>query len=190
MRVLAIALLVCFACGTPVIAQPSEGAEQAEILWTGIFRARVIGTVEQPNTAIGVTNLFDNVERLEMTTTVPARLGVSFGLEYRLAGELSGGQALITVVVIPPKAGLLNPATQKRVYRETWRASPIAVGSSAIIGYRLEKDWEVLPGLWKFEIWHRERKLGEQTFCLVQEDRPGESSRKVQEEQCHSAATA
>jgi hypothetical protein len=167
----------------------AAGAQGAEVQWAGLFRASVVGTTQQPDTAIGRTNQLSGVEKLETTTTVPARLGVSFGLEYRLTGEREGAAATIRVVVIPPKAGLFNPATGKRLYRETWRPSIVLVGAPTLIGYKLEHDWEVVPGLWRFEIWQGERKLAEQSFCLVPEPDGPADSRK-DDEGCHSAATA
>jgi hypothetical protein len=147
-----------------------------------------MGTVDQPDTAIGRTNQLGNVQKLQTTTTVPARRGVSFGLEYSISGPAAGSSATIQIAVVPPKAGLLNPATQRRLYRETWRPSSGVVGSPSLVGYSLEHDWEVVPGLWRFEILLGGRKIGEQVFCLVPER---DDERQWQgEEPCHSAATA
>jgi hypothetical protein len=168
----------------------AAGAQGAEIAWAGLFRASVVGTLEQPDTAIGRTNQLSGVEKLEATTTVPARLGVSFGLEYRLTGEREGDAATIQIVVVPPKAGLLNPATGKRVHRESWRPSIALVGAATIVGYKLEHDWEVVPRLWRFEIWQAGRKLAQQSFCLVPEPGSGDSEKLSGEDRCHSAATA
>jgi Domain of unknown function (DUF3859) len=192
MRALLACALFLVACSAAARAQAPD-AQQAEIQWAGVFRARVVGTIEQPDTAIGRTNQLAGIEKLQTTTTVPARLGVSFGLEYRLSAVGGAGAATIQVVIIPPKAGLLNPANPRRIFRETWRPSSVPIGAPTLIGYRLEHDWEIVPGLWRFEIWHGERKLGEQSFCLVPDQNPGssEESRKAQaDEYCHSAATA
>ena len=168
----------------------AAGAQGAEIQWAGLFRASVVGTTEQPDTAMGRTNQLSGVEKLEATTTVPARLGVSFGLEYRLTGEREGDAATIQIVEVPPKAGLLNPATQKRVHRESWRPSIVLVGATAIVGYKLEHDWEVVPGLWRFEIWQAGHKLAQQSFCLVPEPGSADGEKLSGEDRCHSAATA
>jgi Domain of unknown function (DUF3859) len=185
--VLAGALLLAFCAASSVRA---AGAQGAEIQWAGLFRASVVGTMEQPDTAIGRTNQLSGVEKLEATTTVPARLGVSFGLEYRLTGDREGDAATIQIVVVPPKAGLLNPATGRRVHRESWRPSIVLVGATAIVGYKLEHDWEVVPGLWRFEIWQAGRKLAQQSFCLVPEPGSADSEKLSGEDRCHSAATA
>jgi hypothetical protein len=187
---LAALILVLFALAAGLKAQGAD-IEQAEIVWAGTYRASILGSTDQPGTAIGRTNQLGNIEKLETTTTVPVRIGVNFGFEYRLAGAQDGTPVSITVVVIPPKAGLLNPQTQRRVYRETWNPSVALVGATTLIGYLLEQDWELVPGLWKFEIWHGSRKLGEQSFCLVEDNPPEQLDQdRAPEEPCHSAATA
>jgi hypothetical protein len=163
----------------------------ADILWAGTYRAQVVGTVEQPQTAAGKTNQLANIVKLETTTTVPARLGTSFGFEYRLSGEPQGQAAVVDIVVILPKAGLFNPITQKRYYREQWRASQNRVGATTMIGYLFERQWEAVPGIWKFEVWHAGRKLAEQSFCVVGDGAPEPGGREqAQDDPCHSAATA
>jgi Domain of unknown function (DUF3859) len=189
MRFAAFAFVLLAFC--PALGAHTADVERAEIVWAGLYRASILGTVTQPNTAIGRTNQLGDIEKLETTTTVPVRIGVNFGFEYTLVGAPDGGAATVTVVVVPPKAGLLNPQTQQRVYRETWSPSVALVGATTLIGYLLEQDWELVPGLWRFEIWLGDRKVGEQSFCLVEEampDKPDDT--KAQEEACHSAATA
>ncbi len=189
MRFLAVAFVLLAFCSAPG-AQTAD-IERAEVVWAGLYRARILGTVDQPNTAIGRTNQLGDIQKLETTTTVPVRIGVNFGFEYTLVGAPEGGAATVNVVVIPPKAGLLNPQTKRRVYRETWSPSVALVGATTLIGYLLEQDWELVPGLWRFEIWHGDRKVGEQSFCLIEETAPDKSDdTKAQQEACHSAATA
>jgi len=183
-------LVLAFLCSAPTRAQQAT-IEAAEILWAGTYRAQIVGTVEQPGTAIGKTNQLGDTGKLETTTTVRARLGTSFGIEFRLSGAPEGAEAPITIVVVLPKAGLYNPATQKRTFREEWRPSPRLVGGASLVGYLLEMDWEVVPGIWKFEIWSNGRRLGEQSFCVIADRTPEpDSPEKTADEPCHSAATA
>jgi hypothetical protein len=189
MKLFAIALSG-FLAASAVQAQ-TPAVEGAEILWAGIYRAQIVGTVEQPATASGKTNQLANIVKLQATTTVPARLGTSFGFEYRLWGEPQGSPATIDIVVILPKAGLFNPATQKRFNREKWRPSPNRVGAATIVGYLFEKEWEAVPGIWKFQIWHGSRKLAEQSFCVVSDRKTEPEGRDPShDDPCHSAATA
>ncbi len=183
-------LVLAFLCSAQAQAQQAT-IEAAEILWAGTYRAQIVGTVEQPGTAIGKTNQLGDIVKLETTTTVRARLGTSFGIEFRLSGAPEGAEAPITIVVVLPKAGLFNPATQKRTFREEWRPSPRLVGGASLVGYLLEMDWEIVPGIWTFEIWSNGRKLGEQPFCVIADRAPEpDDPGKTADQPCHSAATA
>jgi hypothetical protein len=166
-------------------------AEGAQVLWAGTYSAQIVGTVDQPATAMGKTNKLGSIRKLETTTTIRAKLGVSFGFEYALLGEPAGGQAPIEIVVILPDPGFLNPADGKRTRRERWRPSPSTLGGATIVGYQFEKDWEIIPGRWTFQIWQSDRKLGEQSFCVVVEEAPPSSEKEGdKKDPCHSAATA
>jgi hypothetical protein len=186
-----VAIVLSSLLGASAVQAQAPSVDGAQILWAGTYRAQIVGTVEQPATASGKTNRLANIVKLETTTTVPARLGTSFGFEYRLSGEPQGSAAVIDIIVILPQAGLFNPATQKRYHREEWRASPNRVGAATVVGYLLEKEWERVPGIWKFEVWHAGRKLAEQSFCLVGDRTPEPGARhREQDDPCHSAATA
>lgn len=161
-----LALILCWAA--PVRAEPPS-VGRAEIRWAGLYEAQIGGSITQPNTAAGRTNQLFNTRKLQATTTVEGRLGVSFGLEYALIGRPTGASVPITIVVHLPKAGLKNPARAERIYREQWTPAPKPIGGSNIVGYTFEHAWEVVPGLWSFEIWSDGQKLGEQWFCVVAE---------------------
>src|SRR5262249_23225888 len=94
---------------------------------------------------------------------------VSFGLEYVLAGSPVGAGVPVTIVVVLPKEGLHNPVKGEPTYREQWLPSLKPIGAPNIVGYTFEQAWEVVPGLWTFEIWSEGQKLGEQSFCVVAE---------------------
>jgi hypothetical protein len=165
----AVAVLVLMACwAAPAAAEPPSVA-RAEVRWAGLYEADLGGTIAQPNTAAGRTNQLFNTRKLQATTTIEGRLGVSFGLEYALIGRPAGADVPITIVVTLPKAGLKNPARAEPTYREQWLAAPKAIGGVNIVGYTFEQAWEVVPGLWNFEIWSDDQKLGEQSFCVLAE---------------------
>jgi len=161
-----LALMLCWAASAT--AEPPSVA-RADVRWAGLYEADIGATIAQPNTAAGRTNQLVNTRKLQATTTVEGRLGVSFGLEYALIGKPSGASVPITIVVHLPKPGLKNPARAERIYREQWTAAPKPIGGSNIVGYTFEQAWEVVPGLWNFEIWSDDQKLGEQSFCVLAE---------------------
>jgi hypothetical protein len=184
LRVLAavLALIVCWSA--PACAEPPTVA-RADILWAGLYEAQMGATITQPDTAAGRTNELFNTKKLRATTTVEGRLGVSFGLEYALIGGPAGADVPITIVVKLPKAGLKNPAKGERIYREQWLPAPKPIGGSNLVGYTFEHAWEVVPGLWSFEIWSNDQKLGEQSFCVLAE----QASEADKKEPCRSVPT-
>jgi Domain of unknown function (DUF3859) len=184
LRVLA-AVLALIVCGiAPAGAEPPSVA-RADVLWAGLYEADVGGTISQPDTAAGRTNELFNTRKVRATTIVEGRLGASFGLEYTLIGKPTGASVPVTIVVRLPKAGLKNPAKAERIYREQWVPAAKPIGSSHFVGYTFEHTWEVVPGLWIFEIWSEDQKLGEQSFCVLAE-RPAEADKK---EPCRSVPT-
>jgi len=181
----AVAVLA-LALGWALAARAEEpSVARAEILWAGLYEAQITGTVTQPGTAAGRTNELFNTKKLQATTTIDGRLGVSFGLEYALIGQPAGAEVPITIVVNLPKEGLRNPAKGERMYREQWVPSHKTIGGANIVGYTFEHAWEVVPGLWSFEIWSQDQKLGEQSFCVLAE-RPTEAEKN---EPCKSVPT-
>lgn len=183
-------LLLVLALAIPGRACAAQ-VERAEILWAGTYTAEILGTVEQPETASGRTNKLGAIRKLETTTTVRGRLGTSFGFEYALIGTPAGSQAEVEIVVLLPEPGLTNPATGKRTLRERWRPSPSVLGGATIAGYQFEMDWEIVTGVWKFEIWSGGRRLGAQSFCVVPDGEPDPGpDATAKRGPCHSAATA
>jgi hypothetical protein len=176
----------------PSSAAEAGQAERAQVIWAGTYSAQIIGTVEQPATAMGKTNKLGAIRKLETTTTITGKLGTNFGFEYALLGGPPGAQAAIEIVVVLPEPGLRNPATGKHTRRERWQPSPSLLGGATIVGYRFEMDWEIVPGRWTFQIWQGDRKLGEQSFCVIVENPqpPGSGEETKKADPCHSAATA
>jgi Domain of unknown function (DUF3859) len=183
-RIWAAALAFALCWAAPARAEPPSVA-RAEILWAGLYEAETMGVIAQPDTAMGRTNELFNTRKLQATTTIDGRLGVSFGLEYALVGKPAGANVPITIVVVLPKEGLLNPNRAQPTYREQWLPAPKTIGGANIVGYTLEHAWEVVPGLWTFEIWSGDQKLGEQAFCVLTE-RPANDQKK---EPCRSVPT-
>ena len=35
-----------------------------------------------------------------------------------------------------------------------------------------EEDWELIPGKFRFEVWHKDKKLCERTFTIVPDTKP------------------
>ena len=106
------------------------------------------------------------MKKLEDTTTVQARPGLEFGIEYLIVGEPKGAQVPIRIVNVYPKQGLRNPETRKTIRRgEIVRNKTI--GDVVYTGYAFENQWEIVPGVWKIELRHKNRKFAEQSFTIT-----------------------
>jgi hypothetical protein len=183
-RLAAAAVALLLGGALPLRAEAPSVA-RAEVLWAGLYQAVVVGRITQPGTASGITNELAGTRKIKQTTTVEGRLGISFGMEYLLVGSPAGADVPITIVVTLPKEGLHNPANPEPTYREQWRPAPKTIGGANIVGYTFEHTWEIVPGLWTFEVWWEEHKLAEQSFCVVTE-RPPEGDKT---EPCKSVPT-
>ena len=132
----------------------------------GIYEAIRVETYDAPNAVGGVRDEVVNVELVERTTVVPARLCVRFGVWWRLMGPRPGGTADVKVVVTVPPAGLRDPSTGTIVHGgEDVRT--VRIGDRFLDGYEFSYPWELVPGRWAFEIWQDNRMLGRREFDVV-----------------------
>jgi hypothetical protein len=44
-----------------------------------------------------------------------------------------------------------------------------AIGAQLHRDYTFEHDWELLPGVWTFQIWYQGRLLAEEKFTVVKQ---------------------
>jgi hypothetical protein len=154
-------LLLCFALVLP--AADARAETRAEIFDAGIYELDFVRTVEAPNTASGTQSIVQNEKLLERTTCIPAARGIRFGFRYRVFGE-PAGQVALRMVNHYPADGLRNPATNKVHYTGEVVQPAIAGGISLYTGYGFDEDWEVVPGIWVFEIWYKGKLLASQKF--------------------------
>src|ERR1700676_750153 len=103
MRRLLVAMLF-LAAGTPAWAQKID---RIEIVEYGIYTADKLKSQHDPSGQLHTT--LGNVRRIETTTTIPAELGVEFGIKYRVIGEPAGQKIAIRRVVVYPPSGMKPP---------------------------------------------------------------------------------
>jgi hypothetical protein len=140
--------------------------DSIDILEKGIYDSREVARVPTPELASGKSRLLADLKLVKETTTIPARLGVRFGIRYKLVGEPAGAPAPLLWVVKFPEQGLRNPETNQTKPDDRVKLNR-TIGDIHYRGYGLDADWEVVPGIWTFEIWQDDRKLAEQKFELV-----------------------
>ena len=112
---------------------------------------------------------WDAVRKLryvQAATTVPARLCISFGFEYVIIGAPKGTEIPIKMVTNFPDAGLNNPETRKTTRRNETLVGR-TIGTRFLRSYTFDKRWELVPGVWTFQLWHKDQKLAEQSFTVT-----------------------
>jgi hypothetical protein len=164
MRLVIAALLLVI--GPMGATAQSLRIDRIEILETGIYRAKVERREEAPDTLSGALNILHRVEKVADTTTIPARVGTRFGLQFRLVGEPEGGMVEIRMVTRFPNGGLRNPKTQQLRHQSEYVVNGV-IGESRHRSFTFDDSWEAVPGSWVFEFWQGQHKLAEQVFNVV-----------------------
>jgi|SRR3954449_5551560 hypothetical protein len=145
-------------------AQPAR-IDRITIVESGLLEARKIDQVTTPGTASGHTSVLDSVVFYESSRRVPARVGVQFGVRYRITGAPSGQASTIRTRWLVPAPGMRNPLTGK-VTRVDEADETVVMGTDRLAGYKFGQPWEIVPGLWTLELWSDDRKLGSVTFTV------------------------
>ena len=162
---LALLLLPLAAFFGEACAQGSK-VERVEIIEAGIFRAQTSSIEQAPDTATRQRNILSDTKLVAPTTRIEAKIGVHFGIRYRLVGRPSGSTIKLTSVTQYPAPGLKNPKADSSQLRGE-HSLFATIGPVNYRGYVFEHDWEIVPGTWTFELWDGKRKLVSQTFDVV-----------------------
>ena len=140
--------------------------ERIDIQKSGIYQGDVVAKIELKDSPIGTVDILKNPTIVEETTTVAAKVGVRFGTQYLVVGTPKGAGVPLKFVIVFPEQGLRQPGTPEPIYQNDYVANR-KIGDSRYQGYTFEFDWELVPGVWKFQIWHESRKLAEQAFTVT-----------------------
>jgi hypothetical protein len=151
-----------------LLAESAQAADQiaVEIGAYGIFRADIVEKKLDPG---GVThNVVSNICHVATTRIVPARIGLHFGLRYRVTGPKAGERMLLRKIVLYPT--VMTPPAPERPTTQVSNMLEFAVGTSSYTDYAFEYPWELVPGVWTFQFFGDGRKLAEFSFTVVADD--------------------
>lgn len=91
-------------------------------------------------------------------------MGTEFGIEYKINTKPKNRPIAVTTIIRFPEPGLKQPRGRTYlVSRETQRK---AIGEPHLHGYGFDEEWEMVPGEWVFEVWHKKAKLVSKTFTV------------------------
>jgi len=131
----------------------------------GIFHASS-GDRPIAQSSLGAVANVRNASLVQSTTTIPARKSLRFGLRYVIEGAPAGARVELRLVTVFPEAGLLDPASGVR-HHESEYSIRGTIGAQAYREFMFDQTWEIVAGEWMFEFWHDGRKLGSETFCVL-----------------------
>ena len=157
--------LLLLAVSTEPHAQ-SHHIDRVDVTNWGRYDLEIAKTIDAPHLAGRRQNLVVDRKNLELTATIAARLCVSFGFEYLLVGTPANVDVPIKMVTRFPAAGVSNPETGLTTHRHEAIVMR-TIGQLHFRSYTLEREWEVVPGTWTFELWDNDRKLLERSFMLI-----------------------
>jgi len=116
------------------------------------------------------TMVTPGVEHLETTTTIPARIGISFGVRYKVVGEPDNAEVTLRKVISFPPPGL-QPSRGKIMPQSESKVETM-IGETVADLYTLDDNFELVPGVWIVELWDGERRLLVQSFVLEKPEAP------------------
>ena len=139
---------------------------RVDIVESGIYAVGSKAVVANKGSPSGTISPVTGERLVRATTTVPARVGVAFGVRYVASGSQRGEEIELTLVTRYPPQGVTNPKTGWTHYSSEYKLKVI-VGETSSRFYGLDETWELVPGNWALEFWHEGRKVGEKVFRLV-----------------------
>lgn len=147
-----------------VLGQETIQVTGARVTEVGVYQA-VVRTDETNAAGVKLQGL-DEFKLLQSTTNVPARIGIRFGFRYEIIGTPTNAPITLTMVGTHPP--IKNPTTGKMETKETYQLKSW-IGKT-YTSNSLDRDSDVVPGEWTFEVWYEGRKLCEQSFFVVPDE--------------------
>ena len=89
-----------------------------------------------------------------------------FGLEVRVTGKKRGESLPVKIIWRYPDPGLKNPQTGVAKFADQY-VDDVTLGNTHTYYWTLGDEWTLVPGVWTFEMWDRDRKIATQNFTLV-----------------------
>ena len=162
--ILLIASCALLLCTSHLQAQDTF-INAAETLAFGIFASKDIKTrVKGATDAAPPADSVGKYRFQDFTNRIPMVLGTEFGIEYQINSRPKGRPMDITTVIKFPEPGLKQP--RGRTYLTSRETKKVKIGEPQLHGYGFDEDWELVPGEWVFEVWHKKAKLISKTFMV------------------------
>jgi len=143
--------------------EKTVGVTGIEILDYGIYMAEEIKSEENEGSATGKRTVVKDIKFISRTNSIQAKIGDRFGISFVMRGQPEGKKVAIKTISTYPDPGIPNPKTGIYKRKSTF-SRQLAIGKKELIGYGFDRDSELVPGEWTFQIWYDGKKWAEKTF--------------------------
>lgn len=164
MRRAFIALLLLAA--VPSVSAQAPRIEGIDLVDYGIYDATFTRRIEDSGSVGGSRSGVTTIKLRERTSTIQAQKGLQFGVRFFVVGEPKNAPVPLRFVTRFPPQGVRDATTGITSYRNE-HVRTAKVGGADFSGYSFDYDWEMVPGVWTFEVWHGGRKWVEQSFTVA-----------------------
>src|SRR5882724_9536302 len=127
----------------------------ATVTEVGIYTAQVVKEFSVSSVVGGTNQGLDGFTLVQATTNVPTRTGTRFGFRYTINGSPTNAPIILTMVGEHPP--FRDPRTGKTQSRDVYQLESWI--ERTYTSHSLDEKWELIPGKWKFEVWHNDKKL-------------------------------
>ncbi len=106
------------------------------------------------------------VSLLSQTHDIPAKIGTKFGFRFQLSGTPTDKEAHIKHIVFYPPPGMKDPSLPQPRTQGVYETD-LMIGITHTRLFSFDKDWEMVPGVWTFQVFNDDKMIAEQKFTVV-----------------------
>jgi hypothetical protein len=164
MRSAFIALLLLVAA--PSVSAQAPRIERIDLVDYGIYESVFARRIEDSQSVGGSRSGVKMIKIKERTSTIQAHNGLLFGIRFFVVGEPKDAEVKLKFVLRFPMQGMHDATTGVTRYRNEF-VRTAKVGWADFSGYSFDYDWELVPGVWTFEVWEGDRKWVEKALTVA-----------------------
>jgi Domain of unknown function (DUF3859) len=148
---------------SPVHVSPK--ITDARMTWYGVYAAHGDAAIEDKSSFTKKRTVSREIVPPEINSDqFPAVLGSRFGFGFILSGAPMSAIVKLKIVRNFPAEGIIDSKTGERHFHE--QGEYTTVNRDLFFGYIFDRDDELVPGLWSFEVWDDDHKLLEKSFTV------------------------
>ena len=144
---------------------------KAKVIKAGLFKViRSGGLVNSANTSTGKAISKPVIQMIKTTSRIPLVKDAHMSLQYRI-WNFPEQPAYIKLRRVLKHPAMTLPDGKISTGSDYMINGHVSIGQViAYTGYGLNEKYEMLEGEWRFQIWHQDKKLVEQTFVTYWPD--------------------